>query len=223
MTEENLSDIIKNLRYPFGKAITQNAMLRPKGGLHGLAQIITGPRRSGKTTEALGYAAALAKAGLVDAKAPVMADGGLQRDPAAWRSVFNSAEKGVLIIDDIYKNSTGTQSDALSDLLFLAFINPTCVLILTGDKEPMDDYLKEIRSVLCVHLPRVIKTDKSFSEEEIFQYHQKNAEQKRLEKEVEKGKRTAAEWLLLSEDVTLKRAIKPMKGIVLLRKNDTVT
>ncbi|MEZ0223708.1 MAG: AAA family ATPase [Alphaproteobacteria bacterium] len=219
---ESLSDIVKSLRDPYGKAIMQNA-LGPKGDLRGLSQIIAGPSRSGKTTEAHAYAAALAKAGLVDAKQPILVYAGSGHRPEDWIGLFNAAEKGVIIIDEIYRNAEETRRGVLRDLMLQTLDAPKCVLILTGDKQQMDAWHEQQAPELRARMPRMITTDKSFSEQEIRLYHENLAELLRLQQEKEERMRCSALWHALSEDVTLKRSVTPMKGLVLLRKNDTVS
>jgi hypothetical protein len=228
MNATALLKAVEGLREPYQKAIKQNAVLRQKGDLRGLSQLIIGPPRSGKTTEANLYADALARAQLVDGKEPVCIYGGEVAHSEHWKEIFKSAEGGVLIIDNIfdYRGDEGERS-LLHSLIALSYDEPKHVLVLTGDAEPMEQFVEDCPPELQARMWRPIATERTFDEAEIGAYHLKQEEERRArekaEREAAELARSKEEWRQMSEDVTLKKPAAPMKPVTFSRKNETVS
>lgn len=224
MTMIDVTETIAKLRRPYQQPILQHTAMGLGANLHRLAQIIVGPPASGKTTEAHAYAEALAAAKIVDKKPAVVAYAGNHQRRDEWIELFKSAEKGVLIIDEIYRLP---HDSLVNDLLLNALDESKCVVILTGEADKMKKYFDEGRPELRARLPAFIETEKAFTREEMASYHQKRDEERRI-REREAARlaelaRSADEWRQMSEDVTLRKKITPMKGIVLRPKNETVS
>src|SRR5262249_21445109 len=148
-----------------------NAVFRGKGDLRDLAQIIIGPRRSGKTTEACQYAQALRKAKVTADKEAVSVYAGDVRDPAQWKEIYKSAQGGVLIIDNIY-DYAGLKNEGrrgiVHDLMVLSYDDPKLAMILTGDAEPMKKFLEDCPPELRSRINRPpITMERAFTAEEI--------------------------------------------------------
>lgn len=222
LSQKEIAEIVGNLKASYRKALLNAYFDGGQKNLRGLAQIIIGPARSGKTTEARDYATALVEAGLADDKPPVEIDGGIMRSHEEFVAMFTSAEKGVIIIDDIDKQPAGTGAAVLSDLMIQSFDTPRHILILTGNEEGMKAFIAQCRPELRARMPKIVQTDKTFTPEEVDIHHQKIAEARRLRAQKEELQRCIREWHELAGDVTLKKAVSPMKTLTLLRKNDTV-
>ena len=222
MIPSGLQETVKTLREPYRKAILRTATLPSRNKLRDLSQLIVGPRRSGKTTEALAYAKVLAEAGLVAPKEPIVArdEGGRSRED--WIALFKSAEGGVLIIDNIHDQLQGLEARPVGDLVMQALDESKCVVVMTGDDDKMNEFLEECRPELRARMPKAIATDRPLTPEEV-----KEREDRRLKREADlqanERARSASTWQQLAADVTLRTAIKPMKSVTLVRKQDVVT
>jgi hypothetical protein len=221
----DLNAAMEGLREPYKKAMRRAAVFRNKRDTRGMAQIIVGPPRSGKTTEAKAYAAALKRAKLV-ADTPTVVIEAHPYSPTQIAELFKSAEGGVVIIDEIFRQPEESQR-RLEDYMLMALDEGKCVVILTGDKEPMDKYLKAARPELVARMPEPVETERSFSQQETQAYHLRLDEERRAREEVERQAaelaRSKEEWRQMAEDVTLKKPASRMKPVTFVHKNETVS
>lgn len=221
MTLDEIKDTVKDLREPYRAAIMRSALMNKSGSPRGLSQLIVGPNQSGKSTEARDYAKALAAAGLVAKKDPVIVLDQGMRSRNDWIELFKSAEGGVLIIDDIPRQVKGPEANVVTDLMLHALDESKCAVVLIGNDDEMMDFLDGCRPELRARLPAAIETNRPLTEEEIKERLERPLKREAA-RQAEAIARSSRTWRELADDVTLKASIRPMKAVTLLPRNETV-
>ncbi len=196
MTPLEIDKITEKLREPYRAMILDNVLGKHDNKLLGLNVLITGPAASGKTTEARAYAKALVAAGLAPPGEILSIDPGsdiLRFPPMPGFAGFDehplkAGKTSIIIIDEADKQLG--QNDAASKFLIKQLSEPDFIIIMTAYT---NDFVKQLSPELQARMPENIRTEKSFTPEEIQVHREAQREKrKRLQQEWKSAQNTAA-------------------------------
>lgn len=152
------------------KFLLEKLSVAEAGKMASLHVLIAGPAVSGKTTQALAYAAALAAKGVVNRNIGVADYAHVDSAQRLWIKEFDAAIGGVLIIRNPHVLRGGS-AEAVETHIYTAMYENQSAVVLVLPADAVDDYLRFSRSIAArIGIP--LKLDKTFTGEEQASFRQ---------------------------------------------------
>ncbi len=170
----------------------------------GLWQVITGAAGSGKVMQANTYAAMLADDAIVTNKAVTTLDFTNGQLPTDVEEAFARAKGGVLILESPY--DSGFEKQMLIEQLAQAREDSQTVVIMTGTKKDMDDFISL--------LPRAIDLTPVDAQQTFDDPPGTQTEAFKRRLEVQEQKEDILRWKAMPRvDVSIAKAVKPLRTV----------
>lgn len=160
-----------SLNEEFKKAIRNRRPWTASRRFDGLHFAISGPGRSGKTTNAFDYIEMLRNEKIVTGEAIQMNFGSLLMEREA-ENALQRACNGALIVDEVSQPN----SPAIADCIRKAVVTGSCIVILTGSNEGVNAFLRN--DIPLMDRMRRVTTERSFTHAEMEEYERLKDEEK---------------------------------------------
>jgi len=135
-----------------------------------LQQMILGPRRAGKSTQAYEYIEALLEKGFIDDKQPVLLHCGQRPNPQTIEDAIAKLAPGKAVLIDDPDRLHGMPQWPLVEKLVVQAVTAGNVVIITADKDRMEAALSH-SPTLRHHIASRIELTHSFTNQEINDYY----------------------------------------------------
>lgn len=181
-----------------------------------LWRVIAGPARSGKTTLARAYAAALQEAGLAAGVHSYYAGDAPYVEDVVRH--FAAAKNGVLIIDEPYRATADGFNAAFGQMLQAREDN-SCIVVMTGYKPEMEAHLARLpRPLLSRWTPEVHETARSFTPAECAAFDAARALEKQQAEQQRQLEARIESWRQLPDVDVSAKAVTALRTVRFTRK-----